>query len=117
MLLMIRTQAAIIRASIFDRRIKFQRHLPRLQRLPTQLVIFHIRANQHLLQPMLRTPLVHINTIILKNDFCFDFSITVRADAVGQFVEDVGAVRHGFIQQKLENDQSRGLQPGVVCCN
>src|SRR5213592_1430370 len=105
MLLMIRTKPAVIGASPLDRRIKFQRHLPRLNRLPRQLVILRIGRNQHLGKPMLRTPLEHEHILILNHHLGLDLAKTSGAKAAGQLIKKIVAIAHS--QSSNENSSKK----------
>ena len=92
MLLVIRAEPAIVWAPMFDRRIELQRHLRRLQRLPAELVILRVGADEHFLKPVVRAPFVQVDVAVLHDHFCFDFAKTGGAEAAREFVEDVGAI-------------------------
>src|SRR6476659_5204677 len=68
MLLVVRTETAIIRAAIPNLRVPHLRHFGRLDKLPAPLVILDIGRDQHLLQPMLKALLVKID-LLIANDY------------------------------------------------
>src|SRR5258706_15646890 len=111
MLLVVRTQPTVIRTPPFNRRIEFQRHLPRLNRLPRQLVIIRIGGNQHLRKPMLRTPLEHEHILILNHHLGLDLAKTGSAEAAGQLIKKIIAIAHNPPPAKLTQTTSSHNTP------
>src|SRR5579872_495636 len=63
-----------------------------------QSIVSDVIADQHALDAIRRTPLVHINIVVLENNLGFDRMQTGRANRTGSVVKKVGTrfSVHGF---------------------
>jgi hypothetical protein len=85
---MIRTQATVIRAPVFDRCVVPFGHLRRLQKyFAASSIVVHILRNQNSLKAVLRTAFEHEDVIILKYDLRIDAAITSGAERDGSVIE------------------------------
>src|SRR6185503_21098945 len=81
MLLVIRAESAIIRATPFDRGVVNIRHLRRLDKdFAAATIIINIIGNQDFFRAVLRASLEHEDIAILKDNLTFDLAITGRTD-------------------------------------
>src|SRR5665213_1919560 len=95
---MIRTEAAIVRAAVFDGGVVAIRHLGRLDEdLPAAAVILNIVGEQDTLEAMFRAAFEHEDVAVFKDDFGVDAAEAGSTDGDGGVVKEVraGAGRHG----------------------
>src|SRR5229473_425019 len=89
MLLMIRTEPAVIRTSFFDFRSVGKRDRAWLVELAETRVGFGVPVDQSFEGSTVGTPLRHEHLVISEQDFGVDYFLAIGADAAGEFVEDV----------------------------
>src|SRR6478672_11090162 len=92
---MVRTQPTVVRTAILNRRVESTRHIPRFNKLLALLVVANIIRNQNFFMTVFGAVLNQINSLIPKNNLRFNFDQTLRTNAVGQGVEQIGTGRHG----------------------
>ena len=89
MLLMVRTEAAIMRAPFFDFRSVRERDRARLVELAEGGIGFGVPIDQSFEGSTVGTPLGHEHFVIAEQDFGVDYFLAIGADAAGEFVKDV----------------------------
>ncbi|GJM34640.1 MAG: hypothetical protein DHS20C18_36410 [Saprospiraceae bacterium] len=123
MLLVIGTEAAIIRTAIVDFGIESSWIFGSFVVVADVFVIFHISSYQYALAAVLRAAFEHVDFIVFKNDFGFDTAQTFWAETEGEVVIDVFAFWHrvvvwakigiffdlGLIKMRFEANFSSGL--------
>ena len=89
-LLVIRAKATIVRAAVLHGRIPMQRHLRWLDEdLAAAAVIIHVIGHEDTLETMLRAPLQHVDTVVLKDDLGVSPAETRSAQRNSGVVEEV----------------------------
>ena len=104
-LLVIRTQAAVVRASPLHWRVIDQRHFRRLDEdFPAAPVVVHVVGDEHALVAVLWAALQEINVAILENSLGLDFAVAPRADGNRDVVKEV---RSDFFTHEVSSQKSR----------
>jgi len=92
MLLVVRAQATIVRASMGDRRGKCKRDSTGFVKLRCGRIGPGIAIDQGFTLPVLRTSLAHVDLILTQEDMRVYDPTTVRANTTGQLIEDVVSI-------------------------
>src|SRR5260370_14961028 len=92
MLLVIRAQATIVRASMGKRRRKCKRDGTGFVKLRCGRIGPGIGIDQGFTLPVFRTSLAHVDLILTQKDMGVYDPTTVRANTAGQLIEDVVSV-------------------------
>src|SRR5579884_380016 len=108
MLLMIRTQATIVRTTPANPGVVDVRLFRRLKKdLSTPSVVIDIIGDQHALCSMLGTALEHQHFIVLKDDLAFDFAEALRAERDNNVIEKIWTAAAAHAVLRINNVRSR----------
>ena len=115
MLLMVRTEAAIMRAPFFDLRSVRERDRARLVELAEGGIGFRVPIDQSFEGSTVGTALGHEHFVISEQDFGVDYFLAVGADTAGEFVEDIIGIFLSQHRSRLDSGSKLRNCSSSVC--
>ena len=100
-LLMVRAQAAIVRAAVLHFGRELHGNRARLVELRGIRIGLRVAINQPFEHAMIRAALAHVDLVVANQDVRVDHAPAFRANAARQFIEDVVGVLLGICLSKL----------------